>query len=177
MLDSFVDLINSLDKQFKSVINETKKQLPNYRLTIELVPASTWYNNLRKHFTKEQWDELRKQVYKQYNYRCGICGVKAKLNCHEIWEYDDDNCIQRLKGFIALCDMCHHVKHIGFAKELANKGQLNFDDVKNHFLKVNNCAEEEFNEYLDMVFDIWGIRSIYEWDTQFGEYDDMIKNK
>ena len=91
-----------------------------FKLTIELVPATSWYANLRKLIPKADWDKLRRQVYARYGHRCGVCGASnTRLNCHEIWKYEQRKRIQRLLGFIALCDLCHHVKHIGLAGILA----------------------------------------------------------
>ncbi|MFH1285366.1 MAG: HNH endonuclease, partial [Candidatus Micrarchaeota archaeon] len=108
-----------------------------FKLEIELVPCSTWWSNLRKTIPKKKWDTLRKKVYAQYHNKCGICGAKRKLNCHELWSYDDKKHIQTLVNFIALCDMCHHVKHLGLASILASRGQLDYETVINHFMKVN----------------------------------------
>lgn len=84
-------------------------------LTSELVPNTCWYKNMRSEFPRSVWDKIRKKQYESQEYRCGICKceAKGKLDCHEIWEFDDINRIQRLEGFIALCKLCHAVKHFG----------------------------------------------------------------
>lgn len=144
------------------------------KLTIELVPETAWYNNLRKMMPVRIWDNLRRSVYAEYKYRCGVCDATGMLHCHEIWEYDDLLNIQRLKGFIALCPMCHHVKHIGFARVLADKGELDFNDVVSHFLSVNECSVEEYERYVDDAFKLWDERSNHLWTTDLGEYRDLI---
>ncbi len=45
------------------------------KLTIELVPTTSWYDNLRKVIPISEWDKLRKRVYAQYGHRCGVCGA------------------------------------------------------------------------------------------------------
>jgi predicted restriction endonuclease len=73
------------------------------KLTIELVPKTSWYSNLRNVIRPAKWDKLRKSVYAEYEHKCGICGATGgRLNCHEIWEYIDTNHEQKLIGFIAL---------------------------------------------------------------------------
>src|SRR4051812_44732586 len=89
------------------------------RLTIELVPSTTWGDNLRKRLGPKRWDPIRKQAYADAGQVCAICGATGRLNCHERWIYDDLNCVQTLVGFMALCDLCHHCKHIGRAGILA----------------------------------------------------------
>ena len=58
------------------------------------------------------------------------------LHCHEIWNYGDLQHIQKLVGFVALCRLCHHVKHLALALILAEAGRLDFDGVIRHFLCI-----------------------------------------
>lgn len=139
-------------------------------LNIELVPKTSWWNNLRKVLPKAEWDRIRRKAYSYYGHRCGICGAHARLNCHEIWSYDDDNHVQKLEGFIALCDMCHHVKHIGLAGILSNEGKLDYEKVIEHFMKVNNCSRETFLEHRKEAFNVWASRSSHDWKIDFGNY-------
>src|SRR5437660_11487101 len=69
-----------------------------------------------------QWKRMSKRERARYDHRCAVCGVapgKGRLHCHEAWEYDDATCVQKLSGFIALCDLCHRVKHGVWIKHLA----------------------------------------------------------
>ena len=90
------------------------------KLTIELVPSTCWFSNVRTLLPKKTWDTLRKESYNKANNKCEVCGdhgknqgVKHFVECHEIWEYDDTNRTQTLKGLISLCPRCHMVKHFG----------------------------------------------------------------
>jgi len=147
------------------------------KLTIELVPETSWYSNMRKVMTKEDWDILRKQVYKKYNWRCGVCDDIGMMNCHEIWEYDDVAHIQYLRGFIALCTMCHHCKHIGLAGILADQGRLDYTEIENHFCKVNKCTHAQMDEEVREAFELWDRRSNHTWFINFGEYENLVSNK
>src|SRR5574337_1863360 len=89
------------------------------KLTIELVPQTSWMNNVRAVLTTKRWDILRGIVADQAWNVCEICGgvgPKHPVECHEIWEYDEKNRTQKLAGMIALCPDCHMVKHFGFAR-------------------------------------------------------------
>ncbi len=147
------------------------------KLKIELVPSTSWYDNLRKYTLKDDWDKIRKKAYANYGYRCGICGAEGRLNCHEIWEYNDKKHIQRLVGFIALCNMCHHVKHIGLAGILANEGKLDYEKVVEHFIKINNCDRDTFEKHREKAFDDWRERSSHEWQVDLGKYMNIIKRR
>ncbi len=144
------------------------------KLTIELVPESSWYNNMRKVLPQSEWDKIRQRAYAEYGHRCGICGYEGRLNCHEIWEYDDQQHNQKLAGFIALCDLCHHVKHIGLAGILAKRGELDFDKVIQHFLRVNNCDEKTFQQHYEEAFEQWRERSKHQWNVDLGEYQSLV---
>ena len=61
------------------------------KLEIDLVPSTAWYSNLRKKVSQKDWDRIRKQSYADANHKCTICGAEGRLNCHEIWKYDDKN--------------------------------------------------------------------------------------
>jgi len=133
------------------------------KLEIELVPASSWNNNLRNLLKPQMWENLRKEVYRKYNYKCAICGAGGQLHAHEAWEYDDKNRIQKLVNLIALCSKCHAVKHIGLAGIRASDGKLNYEKLINHFMKINNCNREVFEKHQIKAFKKFEERSRYEW--------------
>ncbi len=147
------------------------------KLTAELVPRTSWYNNMRSVFPKATWDRIRRQVYSDFNRRCGICQAEGKLSCHEIWEYDDQNHVQTLRGFVALCDWCHHVKHIGLAGILARRDELNFDKVVAHFMRVNECDKATFDKHYLHAMSQWAERSKHQWQVNLSAYEPMVERK
>ena len=141
------------------------------KLTIELVPSSCWYSNLRNKVERFIWDDIRKKAYKEAGYRCAVCSANEKLFCHEVWEYDDAEHIQKLLGFIALCELCHMVKHIGYAG-MFFKG---YEALPGHFMKVNGCSFEDFKEHERLAWKVWEERSKHQWKCELGEYAKLIK--
>lgn len=81
--------------------SKQRPELKPLKLTVDLVPHTQWYKNLRLQVPRSVWDKLRKEVYAQAGFKCQICGTEDKLNCHEIWEYEEKNRVQHLKGFHA----------------------------------------------------------------------------
>jgi 5-methylcytosine-specific restriction endonuclease McrA len=146
--------------------SRTVSEIPeNTKLTVELVPSTCWFSNVRDHVTKEQWDRLRRQTYQKANYVCEICGGRGPewpVECHEIWKYDDDSHIQTLIGLIALCPSCHQVKHIGLAG-LQGKGGV----AKEHLAKVNEWTKQQTDKYLNAVWATWRERSQHHWKLDF----------
>jgi hypothetical protein len=124
------------------------------KLEVELIPRTCHGSNVRTLIPKKFWDILRKGSYELAGGKCEICGGKGKnqgfkhdLECHEIWEYDVDNGIQKLAGLIALCPMCHLCKHIGRALAM-KKSKIAFA----HMRKVNDITDEELATYIEKVF-------------------------
>jgi len=139
--------------------------MKHYPLTIELVPKTAWYTNVRSNVSKKEWDRIRKKSYQNASYVCEICGDtglnqnhKHPVECHEIWQYDDLNHVQKLTGLISLCPNCHTVKHPGLA---TTKGKL--ETVIRQLQKVNSMTFEEASEYLQESFLKWIDRSQHEW--------------
>jgi len=146
------------------------------KLEIELVPSTVWYQSLYRLLPREVWNNIRKEVIEENGRKCQICGeTEGVINLHEIWKYDDKKHIQKLEGFILLCKMCHHVKHIGLAGILASEGKLDYKKVVEHFCKVNKCTKEDFEKYINRAFEIWEKRSKYQWKQDFGKYEEFIK--
>lgn len=154
-----------------------KSKLDKLKLKIELVPSTSWYDNLRNCVNREDWDKIRKKAYADANYKCEICGEKAQLHCHEKWNYNDENQLQKLEGFEAICVNCHMIKHAGFSMHTEEgRRQFNRDELIAHFCKVNNCYRNDFLKHEDEVFKIWKERSQYQWKVDLGDYKDVIKS-
>lgn len=131
------------------------------KLTIELVPKSCWFSNVRSHTSQKEWDVLRKDAYKKASYKCEICSGKGKkwpVECHEIWDYDDKQLTQKLIRMTALCPSCHEVKHMGLARVKGNYGK-----ALKHLMKVNDMTKQEATDYVDQIFEVWAGRSEHSW--------------
>lgn len=139
-----------------------------FKLSIELVPSTAWESNLRKILPKSVWEELRNEIIRKANKKCEICRAVGQMDCHEVWEYDDQNHIQELKDLQAICTMCHMVKHFGFATLRSHIPQ---DKLIKHFMKVNKCTRKEFASHLQDATDKFNDRSQYEWEINIGVKD------
>jgi hypothetical protein len=134
------------------------------KLTIELVPSTSSFNNVRSILPKSEWDRLRKASYKKAKYKCQICGdvgtnqgYNHPVECHEIWEYRKDG-TQYLKGLISLCPRCHQVKHIGRSMKVGVGKQ-----AMAQLMKVNKMTKKEAEAYVGYAFQEHRLRSLKEW--------------
>lgn len=147
------------------------------KLTIELVPSTCWYSNVRSNVSEDEWDKIRRKSYKKANWRCEICGdvgtnqgVNHSVECHEIWEYDEHEKSQTLTGLISLCPNCHKVKHTGLA---IIKGER--DLVVKWLMAVNDISKRKANKLIEKAFDVWRERSEYEWKLDISYLDEYMK--
>jgi hypothetical protein len=130
-------------------------------LTVELVPSTCWWSNVRSHVAPAVWERLRRTTAQAAGNRCEICGGRGRrhpVECHEVWDYDDQRRVQRLVRLIALCPACHEVKHLGLA---AKRGRQSA--ALAHLARVNGWTSADAEAYAEVVFEQWAARSRYDW--------------
>ena len=135
------------------------------KLEIELIPKTCHYSNVRSMVTTAEWDKIRKLSYASANNKCEICGsdglkqgYKHKVECHEVWHYDDENKIQKLIKLVSLCVVCHQVKHIGRAIAI---GKLTV--CKQQLAKVNKWTPKQIDDHIISSFELHKERSKHQW--------------
>ena len=135
------------------------------KLLIELIPKTCHYSNVRTTVSKQEWDKIRFISYAVADNKCEICGdvgtnqgYKHNVECHEIWEYDDENHIQCLIGLISLCPTCHQVKHFGRAMMIGKQ-----EVCMNQMAKVNKWSLVKTIEHVTESFRVHSERSKYQW--------------
>lgn len=175
LLEQYDDFLsNGIFDQLKG----DEKAFIEPELTIELVPKTCWFSNVRSNVTKEQWDKLRKATYAKAEYQCQICGgrgPKWPVECHEIWDYADKSLIQTLTGLIALCPSCHKVKHMGFAQISGKEIEMTC-----HLAIINGWTYKAACQYVGERFDLWRKRSKYDWlldISWLGNFDIQVDTK
>jgi len=142
------------------------------KLEIEFVPTKLRYSSFWRVFSKEEWDNIKNRIIEKNGRSCQICSeTEDNLTLDAMWNYNDNKHIQRLEGFILLCEMCHYTKHLGIAENLAKIGQFDYTRLIDHFCKVNNCSREEFEERKATAYKLWEERSMYKWKRDLGNYN------
>lgn len=141
---------------------------PLRELTVELVPSTCWYTNVRSQVSAADWETCKRFVRDRSGGRCEICGGRGPrwpVECHEIWEYEEiadrerpTKRIQRLTGLIALCPKCHECKHIGRAEAI---GRLEAAII--HLTMVNQWSWLYTLAHIEAAREQWARRSKYQW--------------
>jgi hypothetical protein len=130
-------------------------------LTIELVPKTSWYRNVRSNVSAAEWERLKKITSSRAGNVCEVCGGRGKkwpVECHEVFAYDDERRVQKLVRLLALCPSCHDVKHIGLAGVRGN-----YRRAVAHLARVNEWSRADAELYIEACFELWHRRSCHEW--------------
>lgn len=141
----------------------------NIKLELDLIPKPCWYLNLRKIFTREEWQMVRDNIcsISNTNNKCSICGeysnplnlVNKYLEAHEVWEYEELDYglgIYKIKlnNILPLCTMCHRSKHYGHSQLMGWS-----KSVDEHIKKINGFTDEALQLYLKNEVGLYYTRS------------------
>lgn len=139
------------------------------KLTVELVPRSAWWVNVRSHVSRADWEKCKKYSKTKTDGVCILCGGSGlqqgrryATEAHEVWSYDDSRKIQTLVDIVPICPRCHQAKHMGRSRATMNPHQ--WAQLIQHFMDVNEMYDERVDEYLLDVFDVWERRSQFKWE-------------
>lgn len=130
-----------------------------------MVPQTVWGKNLRALLSKHEWDVVRKAAYAASGNRCRVCGGRGPqwpVEADEGWEYDDETRTQTLKGIIALCPDCHHIRHWG--KTMVDGHE---EQAFALLMRINRWTRAQAEEAVAFAFDQWERRSRHEWDSDY----------
>ena len=130
-----------------------------------MVPQTLWGKNLRALLSKDEWDVVRKCAYDAAGNRCRVCGGRGPqwpVEANEAWDYDDETRVQTLKGVIALCPNCHHVRHWG---KMTVDGRE--EEVVAWVMHINGWTRAMAEEAAAFAFDQWERRSRHEWTSDY----------
>jgi hypothetical protein len=151
-----------IEKNLKNILMSTKSKP---KLTVELVPTTCHFSNVRSTVTTAEWDKIRRISYEAANNVCEICkdtgknqGYKHNVECHEIWHYNDETHVQTLTGLISLCPTCHQVKHIGRSIAIGIEKQCYYQ-----LAKINKWTIKQIQEHIVKSFEVHKERSKHQW--------------
>ena len=139
------------------------------RLNAEPIPRSSQLATLARLLPKQQWDQLRRSVYRQARYRCRACAREGQLHCHEVWGYNPSTGIQWLRGFQALCDLCHQVKHISFVHDSRLR-----EELLKHFMAVNHSSWKEAMFHFKRAQQRQRLLDQRQWTISYGTWNSKM---
>lgn len=67
------------------------------------------------------------------------------------------------------------MKHIGLTGIHAAKGLIDYEEVVQHFMKVNGCDRDTFEQHRKQAFKQWEQRSQHQWKIDLGPYQRTVE--
>ena len=125
------------------------------KINIELVPYEAHGFNVRSRLSSSQWEAICKVIHKKtarkgQTLTCQQCGDNGKrqgfkhpVECHEVWDFDDEKRVQKLVGLISICPLCHKAKHLGLADKMGYG-----DQTRQHMAKHNRWSKDQVENYI-----------------------------
>ena len=150
--------------QFSRLFSRSRSETPSAArslLEIELVPQSTWEDNLRSRLTPAEWLQVKTKTFELAQWKCEKCGGRGHqrpVECHEEWHYDDIYLVQKLVRFVALCPDCHQAVHFGLARVRGLEQK-----AREQLMKVNNWNAEQVDTHIAIAMRLGIRRSTKSW--------------
>ena len=145
-----------------------------YKIYIQPVPRGNWGDNLATLLPEEVWIWLRKEIHKRGKHQCELCGdILTTLHCHESWYYDDKAHTQTLYSLMSICRECHNCIHWFRTEGEVRKGNFPagyITELRNHFIKVNECSRNQFNSHLEWCMIKMNTRMRFPYTINYGKY-------
>lgn len=156
--------------------------MADFKLSISMVPAALWGENLRRHLTQGEWNRLRAVQFGQAP-TCEFCHsapVGAARHAHEEWVYDAKAATARLTRLRTTCRMCHFVEHRGFVKAMVASGRFTpaiFDEIERHFCAVNRCDPQAYVRHCAQAKRRYEkLMQVPAWTVDFGPYAHLTRS-
>lgn len=159
-------------------IEKKKKQFATLRLAMSFVPFDCRNMNLHRILGRNSkiWRKLRNDVYGDTNGKCEICSTSSpRLECHEVWQYDDFRNIQKLERLIAICFLCHRAIH--FNNSYLWMENNAYENVVSHYMEVNQIDRKTMIEHEEAANWIYNARGeAGAWTVDFGEWTRLVED-
>ncbi|MGZ6692864.1 MAG: hypothetical protein ACXVHQ_36335 [Solirubrobacteraceae bacterium] len=128
-------------------------------LTIEMIPRPLHRKSLSCLLKRKLWNVIGRSVRARAEGRCEICGDEStRLDCHEVWSYDDERRVARLVGLKAICSACHLSTHMGRATSIGRQ-----DKAIAHLMDVNGWTSQQALPHVGRAMHEWVMRSKHAW--------------
>ena len=139
---------------------------PKPVLLPDMLPSTSWENNLRTQLKEAEWDRLRKFCYQAAGNTCIACGSRGEphVEAHESWSFIESTGVQKLTNLVCLCPVCHKAKHLGFAQRMGVLPQ-----VYARLMWLNDWDQSRLNAELLKAQERQAAYSARQWtlDTSF----------
>lgn len=125
--------------------------MDSLRLAPHLVPKPLWEVSAYRRLSRSEWNAVRKDALAAADNRCSICNADGQgLTCHEEWEYQEEQAVAEMTGFMIVCRDCSGVIHFGRTMKAGYREQ-----ALQHMCRVNGISEADAGRAVRTAFDVW----------------------
>jgi hypothetical protein len=122
-----------------------------------LLPYTLHGVNPRTIMGQTSWNKIKKVKQKEADHHCQICDryvahvIGDYLECHEVYEIDEEKYEFKLIDIVAICNTCHSFIHFGRTTILYNEGKITEDryyeiyDKGQQLLQSQNLVKKEID--------------------------------
>jgi hypothetical protein len=135
--------------------------LQELKLRPNLVPKPLWGKSAANLLKRGDWERIRRDAVQAARHACQVCFDPASagtLNCHELWDYDDEQGTATLVGLRMQCRNCDSAVHMGRA---VKRGVGNAAIAQ--LVKVNVIGAREAKMLYRSAMDEWRRRNKKQW--------------
>lgn len=137
-----------------------------------MIPQPLHGKSLSRLLKRKLWDVLGRSVRARAEGRCEICGQEStRLDCHEVWSYDDERRVARLVGLKAVCSPCHLSTHMGRATSIGRQ-----DQAIDHLMEVNDWTWDEARPYVAHAMQEYVMRSKNAWVLDVSDLPTIVQS-
>ena len=135
--------------------------MQEFKLRPHLVPKPLWGKSAANLLKRADWERIRREALQAARHACQVCSdaeSASGLNCHELWDYDDEHGTATLVGLRIQCRNCDSAVHMGRA---VRRG---FSDTAiAQLVKVNGISPREAKTLYRSAMDEWKRRNKKHW--------------
>lgn len=136
-------------------------------LSVDLIPSTCWFTNIRSCVSKEDWKRIAMGVRRRAGKQCELCGGKDAptegvfLEPHERFDYVGG--VQVLRRLVCACSRCHKAIHFGHAQATGQEAA-----AWERLATVNQWDDAQIKQHVRHAFDVWAARSRQDWTLDIG---------
>lgn len=158
------------------MVNNMSTYFDEFKLHVDWKPIAYHGHTVRKNLSGSLWTKIRLKVLEEQKNTCCICGYSPdhsdgqlrEMHAHEVEKYSTDELLCTLVGINLLCKDCHDLNHFGRVQ--LNEKNERIEKLIEHFMNVNNCFYEDWEDYR---FDVIQVKSI----NKQKEFSKLAKSK
>ena len=135
------------------------------KLMPHLIPKPLFRKSAANLLSRSAWGRIKADTLEVAHHTCQACDdADNALDCHEMWDYDEERGTATLIGLRMQCEDCHLAVHMGLAVK-TGRGNAALTQL----MKVNGIDASQAKALYHNAMDEWRRRNKIKWRIVVGE--------